>query len=99
MHHNFLLGACSAHYCLGRVVNVIVDILQAVKITPVPKWGDDLFPICFPIGTIIKSDDSITYKYSYNLTLLKDTLAPLGVPWHASKWNDFCSKPVYLGLV
>jgi hypothetical protein len=99
MDHNFPFGACSAHYCLGRVVDAIVDILQAVKIAPVPKWGDDLFPIRFPIGTIAESDGSFAYKYSYNLTLLKDTLAPLGVPWHASKWNDFCSKPVYLGLV
>jgi hypothetical protein len=99
MDHNFPFGACSAHYCLGRVVDAIVDILQAVKIAPVPKWGDDLFPIRSPIGTIVESDGSFAYKYSYNLTLLKDTLAPLGVPWHASKWNDFCSKPVYLGLV
>jgi hypothetical protein len=99
MDHNFPFGACSAHYCLGRVVDAIVDILQAVGISPVPKWGDDLFPIRFPIESVTEIDKSVSYKYSYDLAFFKNTLAPLCVPWHASKWNDFSSKPVYLGLV
>jgi hypothetical protein len=45
MDHNFPFGACSAHYCLGRLVDAIIDILHAVNISPVPKWADDLFPI------------------------------------------------------
>lgn len=78
---------------------MIVDILQAVGISPVPKWGDDLLPIRFPIKSVTEIDRSISYKYSYDLVFFKDTLAPLCVPWHASKWKDFSSKPVYLGLV
>ena len=99
MDHNFPFGACSAHYCLGCVVDAIVDILQVVKISPVPKWGDDLFPIHFSVDSVLESNGSTSYKYSYDLTFFKDTLAPLCVPWHASKWNDFSSKPIYLSLV
>jgi hypothetical protein len=70
-----------------------------VGISPVPKWGDDLFPICFPINYVTEIKRSISYKYSYNLVFFKDTLAPLCVPWHTSKWNDFSFKPVYLSRV
>jgi hypothetical protein len=99
MDHNFPFGACSAHYCLGRVVDVIVDILHAVEISPVPKWGDDLFPIRFPSGSISDVNGATSYIYSYDLPFLRNILAPLCVPWHASKWNDFSSSPVYLGLI
>jgi hypothetical protein len=32
MDHNFPFGACSAHYCLRQVIDVIVNILQVVII-------------------------------------------------------------------
>jgi hypothetical protein len=99
MDHNFPFGACSAHYCLGRLVDAIVDILHAVKISPVPKWADDLFPIWLPNGTIVEPEGSTSYKYPYNLDSFKQFLSPLSIPWHDTKWNDFSSKPVYLGLV
>jgi hypothetical protein len=92
MDYNFPFEASSAHYCLGWVVDTIINILQVVKM-------DDLFPICFPVDSITESDRSTFYKYSYNLTLFKDTLAPLYVPWHTSKWNNFSSRPNYLSLM
>ena len=99
MDHNFPFGACSAHYCLGRLVDAIVDILHAVGISPVPKWADDLFPIRFPISSYVTPDGSTSYRYAYNLDSFKKFLSPLSVPWHNTKWKDFSSKPVYLGLV
>jgi hypothetical protein len=99
MDHNFPFGACSAHYCLGRLVDAIVDILHAVGISPVPKWADDLFPIRFPISSYATSDGSTSYRYAYDLDSFKKFLSPLSVPWHNTKWKDFSSKPVYLGLV
>ena len=89
----------SAHYCLGRLVDAIVDILHAVNISPVPKWADDLFPIRFPNSTLTNADGSVSYTYPYNLDSFKQFLSPLSIPWHNTKWNDFSSKPVYLGLV
>jgi hypothetical protein len=99
MDHNFPFGACSAHYCLGCLVDAIVDILHAVNISPVPKWADDLFPIRSPNGTITNADGTVSYTYPYDLDSFKWVLSPLSIPWHDTKWNDFSSMPVYLGLV
>src|ERR1700683_5220279 len=99
MDHNYPFGACSAHYSLGRLVDAIVDILHAVNISPIPKWADDLFPIRFPNGTTINADGSVSFTYLYNLDFFKQFLLPLSIPWHDTKWNDFSSSPVYLGLV
>lgn len=99
MDHNFPFEACLAHYCLGRVVDAIVDILNAVQISPVLKWGDDLFPIWFLKSSTPQSNGSVSYSYTYDLAFSKDILTPLCVPWHATKWKDFSSKPIYLGLV
>ena len=99
MDHNFPFSACSAHYCLGCLVDAIIDILHTVNISPVPKWADDLFPIRFPNGTIVNTDRSISYTYPYNLDSFKQFLSPLSIPWHNTKWNDFSSELVYLGLV
>ena len=99
MDHNFPFGACSAHYCLGRVVDAMVDILNAVQISPVLKWGDDLFPIRFPKSSTTQANGSVSYIYTYDLAFFKDILAPLRIPWHPTKWNDFSPRPVYLGLV
>jgi hypothetical protein len=99
MDHNFPFEACSAHYCLGRVVDAIVYILNAIQISPVPKWGDKLFPIQFLKSSTLQADSSVSYNYTYDLAFFKDILAPHCVPWHATKWNDFSPRPVYLGLV
>ena len=93
MDHNFPFGACSAHYCLGRVVDAMVDILNAVKISPVLKWGDDLFPIQFPKNSTTQANESVSYIYTYDLAFFKDILAPLHIPWHPTKWNDFSPRP------
>jgi hypothetical protein len=99
MDHCFPFGAKNAHNCLGITVDAIIDILRVVKISPIPKWADDLFPIRFAILSSILHDGSISYHYFYDLSTLKDTVAPLCIPWHPTKWNDFSSTPVYLGLV
>ena len=99
MDHCFPFSSKNAHNRLGITVNTIIDILRAVNIGPIPKWADDLFPIRFPISSSVLHDGSFSYHYSYNLSTLKDAVAPLCVPWHPTKWNDFSSTPVYLGLV
>src|ERR1700683_820298 len=99
MDHCFPFGAKNAHNRLGITVDAIIDILKAVKIGPIPKWADNLFPIRFPISSTLLEDHSVSYRYSYDLDTLKNAISPLCVPWHASKWNDFSSSPIYLGLV
>jgi len=99
MDHCFPFGAKNAHNRLGITVDAVIDILKAVRIGPIPKWADDLFPIRFPIGSTICADGSTSYQYPYDLTALKDAVAPLCIPWHSMKWNEFSSTPVYLGLV
>jgi len=99
MDHCFPFGAKNAHNRLGITIDAVVDILKAMRIGPVPKWADDLFPIRFPIGSSLLEDGSFAYRYSYDLSSFKEAVAPLCIPWHPSKWNDFSSTPVYLGLV
>ena len=89
MDHNFPFRACSAHYCLGQVVDVIVDILQAVNILQCPN-GE---MICFLLTS--QSAPPLTSTS----TTSSSSKTPLSIPWHASKWNDFSSMPTYLGLV
>ena len=89
----------NAHNRLGIVVDAIIDILKSVRIGPIHKWADDLFPVRFPIDSVDGMNGSISYCYSYDLSSLKEAVAPLCVPWHATKWNNFSSTPVYLGLI
>lgn len=98
MDHCFPFGAKNAHNRLGITVDALLDILRAVKIGPILKWADDLFPIRFPVASSIHNGTS-SYQYSYDLFTLKDAVASLCIPWHPTKWNDFSSTPVYLGLV
>ena len=89
----------NAHNQLGIVVDAIIDILKSVHIGPIHKWANDLFPVCFPIDSVASVDGSVSYCYSYDLPSLKEAIAPLCIPWHATKWNNFSSTPVYLGLI
>jgi len=99
MDHCFPFGACSAHNRLGITIDAVVDILEAVGISPVPKWADDLFPIRYADRSYVNANGHTIFHYRYNLSSFKEVLAPLCIPWHASKWNDFSSTPIYLGLV
>jgi hypothetical protein len=36
--------------------------------------------------------------YSYNLTSIKSIIAPLGIPWHKNKGQEFLDTFVYLGF-
>ena len=38
------------------------------------------------------------YKYPYDLSLVKHLISPLGVPWHASKGQDFAFDFSYVSL-
>ena len=99
MDHCFPFKAKNAHNRLSITIDTVVDILQAVHIGPIPKWADELFPIRFPDCSTLHDDGSISYLYPYDLSALKDAVAPLCIPWHTTKWNDFSSSPVYLGLI
>jgi hypothetical protein len=82
----------------GEVANATQDIWQAVDIKSV-KWVDDFDLFRFPVSSgSYSSEEFPGLRYAYDLDFAKFIIAPLGVPWHKSKGQDFASKFLYLGF-
>ena len=64
----------NTHNQLGIVVDAIIDILKSVRIGPIHKWADNLFPVRFPINSVASVDGSVSYCYSYDLPSLRKLL-------------------------
>jgi hypothetical protein len=68
-------------------------------VRPAMKWVDDFVLFRFPVlhgedQMILDSWDE--FQYSYNLEGEKRMIAPLGIPWHTMKGQDFAFNFPYL---
>jgi hypothetical protein len=60
---------------------------------------DDFDLFRFPASSGSYSSDEFPHlRYQYDLDFAKFIIAPLGVPWHKSKGQDFASRFLYLGF-
>jgi hypothetical protein len=95
--HNVPFGICSAHGLQGEVADATVDILYSLGIHPIIKWVDDFNLFRFPSdsGTFSASEFP-NLRYNYDLPHIKNLIAPLNIPWHYKKGQDFNSLFPYL---
>jgi len=99
MDHDVPFGAGSAHGLQGEVGDATVDIFYSLRIHPVIKWVDDFNIFRFPsLAGPYTSTEFPSLRYEYDLPLIKFLTAPLGIPWHREKGQDFSSQFPYLGF-
>lgn len=93
--HAFPFGLKPSSGAHGEVADATVDIWAAKAISPCTKWVDDFVLARFP------SEHSSTsgYRYAYDLDSAKAVVAPLGIPWHPSKGQDFDEQFQYIGYL
>ena len=98
--HDVLFGLTSASGLQGEVADATVDIWKHHDISPAVKWVDDFNVFCFPKadGTFHSISNGVKYMYGYNLTSIKLVIAPLGIPWHKNKGQEFSDTFTYLGF-
>lgn len=96
--HDVPFGLASASGLQGEVADATQDIWQAVEVKAI-KWVDDFDLFRFPaISGKYSSEEFPHLRYSYDMNFAKFIIAPLGVPWHRSKGQDFSSKFHFLGF-
>jgi hypothetical protein len=78
----------------GMVGDTTVDIWVSEGIGPICKYEDDLNVFRYPIP---KADGSLTFTYDRQAAL--DLIAPLRVPWHPDKGQDFSTLVIFLGFL
>jgi len=98
--HNVPFGAGSAHGLQGEVADATVDIFYSLYIHPVIKWVDDFNIFRFPsTSRTYSSSEFPSLRYDYDLNYVKFVIAPLRIPWHREKGQDFHSIFPYLGFM
>lgn len=99
--HNVPFGLASASGLQGEVVNATIDIWEYLEISPAVKWVDDfnVFHFPKPHGTFLGISDGVNHSYGYDLTSIKSLIAPLGIPWHKNKGQEFSDTFSYLSFL
>lgn len=101
LDHNLPFGIASAAGLQGEVAGTVLRIWQHLNIQPAKKWVDDIAIFHFPTthGQFLGISQGEVYCYNYDLTHIKKTIAPLGVPWHREKGQPFNDMVEYLGFL
>ena len=81
----------------GEVADAVMDIWVALGVSPAAKWVDDVTLFRLPAPSVLP-DDSGPFYYCYNQEWAKALIAPLGVPWHSSKGQEFDFAFSYVGF-
>jgi hypothetical protein len=98
--HNVPFGLTSASGLQGEVADATVDIWEHHGVSPAVKWVDDFNVFRFPKtdGHFHGISDGVEHMYDYDLTSIKSLIAPLGIPWHKTKGQEFSDTFTYLGF-
>jgi len=92
MDHNVPFGLATSSGMQGEVADATIDIWVKMGVGPAVKWVDDFVLFRFPVpsgGDKMIMDSRGEFHYSYDLEGAKKMSAPLGIPWHATKGQDF----------
>lgn len=97
---NVPFGLASAAGLQGEIADATIDIWKHHKVSPAVKWVDDFNIFRFPRsdGPFFGISDGVEYRYGYDLTSIKSTIAPLGIPWHREKGQEFSDTFTYVGF-
>jgi hypothetical protein len=99
--HNIPFGLTSSAGLQGKVADATIDIWEYHKVTPAVKWVDDFNIFHFPKsnGLFLSTSDGVKYHYGYDLMSIKESIAPLGIPWHKEKGQEFSDMFTYIGFL
>ena len=101
MDHNVPFGLATSSGMQGEVADATIDIWVKMDVGPAVKWVDDFVLFRLPVpsgGSKMIMDSQGGFHYSYDLEGAKKMIAPLGIPWHATKGQDFGFEFPYLGF-
>ncbi len=87
-------GCASSEGNAGSIANAAMDIWEKEKVAPAVKWVDDLNVFRFPSA----GNEALGFSYPYDMASAKKLIEPLSIPWHKTKWSDFASIFVYIGI-
>ncbi|GBE80134.1 hypothetical protein SCP_0213370 [Sparassis crispa] len=96
MDHNVPFGLASASGLQGEIADATVDVWESLAVSPIVKWVDDFTLFRFPceIGPFVEDG----FRYRYDLTYAKELIAPLCIPWHSTKDQEFANSFDYVGF-
>ncbi|PPR03772.1 hypothetical protein CVT26_005787 [Gymnopilus dilepis] len=96
LDHMHPFGLVSSGGNHGEVADFTVDCWEEMGVGPSKKWVDDFCNFRSPIGGTGSPEDP--FRYCYDRASMLEMVAPLGVPWHTSKGQDFAPTFDYLGF-
>ncbi|RDB16022.1 hypothetical protein Hypma_003463 [Hypsizygus marmoreus] len=99
--HDVPFGLTSALGLQGEVADATLDIWEYQNTSPAVKWVDDFSIFRFPSadGLFHGISNGHEYTYNYDVAYIKDVIAPLGIPWHKEKGQDFLDTFSYVGFL
>jgi hypothetical protein len=101
LDHNVSFGLATSSGMQGEVTDATIDIWIKMGVGPAVKWVDNFVLFRFPVqqgGNNMIVDSQNGFHYSYDLGGAKKMIAPLGIPWHTTKGQDFAFEFPYLGF-
>ncbi|KAN0101067.1 hypothetical protein V8E55_001051 [Tylopilus felleus] len=101
LDHNLPFGIASAASLQGEVAGATLKIWKSLGVGPSKKWVNDISVLRFSTfnGKFLGICNGEVYHYDYDLTRMKELIAPLGVPWHQEKGQTFKDTVKYLSFL
>lgn len=96
LDHVHPFGCASSGGNHGEVADFTMDCWEAQDIGPGAKWVDDFVIFASPSSGSGTADDP--FIYPYDLAQVKEAVAPLNIPWHPTKGQDFGQTFDYVGF-
>lgn len=92
--HDCPFGCRSSESNAGSIANGALDIWREEGVGPSVKWVDDLTVFRYALGRGSAGD----FLYPYDRAEALRRIAPLAIPWHPDKGQDFDSSFTYIGF-
>lgn len=97
LDHVHPFGCVSSGGNHGKIADFTLDCWEAMGVGPAVKWVDDFVVFSCPIsGSGTEADP---FVYAYDLHRIKELVAPLNIPWHPTKGQEFAYCVLYLGFL
>lgn len=97
LDHDVPFGLQSASGLQGEIADATVNLWRSLGVYPIVKWVDNFVVFRFhSMGSPFSSDG---ISFDYDLSAIKQAVAPLGIPWHPSKGQDFTPIFSYMGFM
>lgn len=96
LDHVHPFGCASSGGNHGEIADFTIDCWKALGVGPALKWVDDFVVFASPRSGSGTAGDP--FAYPYDLSRIKSLLAPLRIPWHPTKGQEFRTTFDYVGF-